>query len=104
MGRTANIVFWSIIATLVLVVGGFLTLNGLGEGKIEKACKEAVEADLKAPGTAEWVDVELADAGETTKVTGKVDAENSYGAKVRGTFSCTVDDNNVVIDHSVSEQ
>lgn len=102
MGRTANIVFWSIIATLVLVVGGFVAYNVLGESKAERVCKEAIEEDLKAPSTAEWVDVEVDDSGDTTKVTGNVDAENSYGAKVRGSFSCEVD-GDTVLSHNLSD-
>lgn len=104
MGRTANIVFWSVIGLVALVAGIYIGINVLGltgEGKAEKACKEAVERDLTAPASAEWSDVEVEGADDAYTVTGNVDADNSFGAKVRHTFTCeTV--GGEVRDHSVS--
>jgi hypothetical protein len=55
-----------------------------------EACKGFVANQLKAPATAQWVDVEATLHGvDTYEVLGGVDSENGFGALVRSTFSCT---------------
>lgn len=55
------------------------------------ACTEWVEGNLKAPSTAEFTDVETTSKGDGRyEVTGSVDAENGFGAKLRVNFSCAV--------------
>src|SRR5262245_35790666 len=59
------------------------------------ACKNAVQTRLKAPSSADFSSftgsqVVLKDAFNY-EVAGSVDAQNSFGAKLRSNFSCIVD-------------
>lgn len=57
-------------------------------------CHDAVLAKLKAPSTAEFTGVRVVreDGRRLTfyTVTGQVDSENGFGAKVRSGFTCKV--------------
>lgn len=56
-------------------------------------CKEAIASRLKAPSTADWGDGESArwkDHPGYFLVTHTVDAENSFGAKLRSSYQCQV--------------
>jgi hypothetical protein len=58
-------------------------------------CEEAVRARLKAPSSAEFsnqfeTEISEVTAGQTYRVRGSVDAQNSFGAKIRGRYICTV--------------
>ncbi|WP_182252855.1 hypothetical protein [Microbacterium esteraromaticum] len=53
-------------------------------------CEARIEKLLKAPGTADFDSSTSARGSETWEVTGTVDAENSFGGKVRATYGCTV--------------
>lgn len=55
----------------------------------EWACEGVVGNNLKAPSTAEY-DSSASGSGPWS-VSGTVDAENSFGAKIRSTYSCTVE-------------
>lgn len=59
-----------------------------GVGAIN-ACEDWVRDQLKAPATAEFGDSTATGSGPWT-VTGTVDAENSFGAMLRQTWSCEV--------------
>ena len=61
-------------------------LGALACSPSKAPCKEAVLRHLKAPATAEFTIV-VSDARETV---GGVDAENSYGAKLRNGFVCEI--------------
>lgn len=58
-------------------------------GAAEVMCQQFVEDRLKAPTTADF-DTAHSGEGPTYTVTGTVDAENSFGAKVRSSFTCQV--------------
>jgi len=55
-------------------------------------CKEFVEKTLKAPSTADFQNYNKFSASGTGEgpflVTGYVDAQNSFGAKIRTEFTC----------------
>ncbi|QYM63489.1 hypothetical protein [Microbacterium sp. Se5.02b] len=51
-------------------------------------CEDAIKERLKAPATAEFVSA--ATGSGTWTVSGTVDAENSFGAKLRSTYQCSV--------------
>lgn len=51
-------------------------------------CEARIEKMLKSPSTAEFAS-KATGSGEW-QVTGTVDSENGFGAKVRSTYSCTV--------------
>lgn len=58
-------------------------------------CEEAVKARLKSPSSATFssqFETEISEvaAGQTYRVRGFVDAQNSFGAKIRGRYICTV--------------
>lgn len=53
-------------------------------------CKAAVLEELKAPATARFGSASY-DPVQEWAVIGDVDAQNSYGALVRGTFGCKMD-------------
>lgn len=58
-------------------------------------CEEFVDRTLKAPDTAEYGGLSEAritfDGDETYTVRNYVDAENSFGAKLRSNFTCKVE-------------
>lgn len=65
----------------------------LDEWTAQVSCESAVKQLLKSPSTAEfsgWIRVLNSDG--TYTVTGNVDAQNSFGAMLRSSFSCTVRD------------
>lgn len=58
-------------------------------------CKKFVSARLKAPSTATWrnpLGDQVTYSGRTDRVTvvATVDSENSFGAKIRSSYECTV--------------
>lgn len=57
----------------------------------EYYCKEFVKDRLKAPSTADFA-VSHTGVGPQYHVSGTVDAENSFGAKIRSDFTCVVRD------------
>lgn len=98
VGMERTVIRWTLfgiaIFTVVAILG-FEYLGGAGEREAKDACKEATLDALKAPGTAEWVDISAVAASgssEVFDVTGEVDAENGYGALIRNRFTCTVND------------
>ncbi len=58
----------------------------------EAQCEDFVKARLKSPATAEFSDETTAGGGARWTITGVVDAENSFGAKVRSNYVCIVTD------------
>ena len=59
----------------------------------KRVCQEQFIPDrLKAPSTAKFSEVTVSSSGDVYTVTGKVDADNSFGARVRSGFTCIVRD------------
>jgi hypothetical protein len=60
-------------------------------------CKSAVKNAMEAPSTAEFPDYHtfraINEPGGTYSVDGYVDAQNSFGAKIRSVFTCVVKKN-----------
>lgn len=58
-------------------------------------CTSAVKDQLKAPSTADFQGSTSVDyrtsGGNNITVTGYVDAENGFGAKLRSNFTCSMD-------------
>ena len=52
-------------------------------------CEEMTKDRLKAPSTADFSAEQAVLRAGRWKVSGVVDSENSFGAKIRGTFRCT---------------
>ncbi|ROO51081.1 hypothetical protein EDC02_5945 [Micromonospora sp. Llam0] len=59
----------------------------------EVMCQEPIKDRLKAPATAEFPPAEVKKNGAIYSVTGDVDAENGFGAKIRTGYKCTIKDN-----------
>jgi len=87
-----------IVVALAVVIGfagcmaSSLRGNDEGNADIESIaqCEGRIEKLLKAPDTADFDSTTRARGPETWEVTGTVDAENSFGAKVRADYGCTV--------------
>lgn len=74
-----------------VVLGTLVVLGGCGDdpkqGAID-ACQDWVRDQLKAPSTAEFVNVDATDSDDPYIVTGDVDADNGFGAHVRTYWHC----------------
>jgi hypothetical protein len=87
-----------IIAAVVAVAFLLVWRSGDSEPTTEdlrsdaaRACQEDfIPARLKAPATAAFSSVTTTTAGATYTVTGSVDSENSFGAKIRSSFTCAM--------------
>jgi len=102
VGQRSRSRFWGSLGCLglllVAVVGFQLARAGEdpadrndNQSVAEVACENAVRANLKAPSTASFSS-DATDAGHRKwTVSGFVDAENSFGAKIRTDYLCTVD-------------
>lgn len=99
MTKRAHIITGIVFAVVFLCCIGAIQ-GWFGESEPEEAplseqaqnvCYSEVLDRLKAPGTADLVDISAyPDEGDAWVVTGAVDAENSFGATLRSDFSCTV--------------
>lgn len=61
-------------------------------GGAKRACEGFVRDQLKAPATADFSSEDVTANSPLYTVTGAVDAENSFGAKLRSRFTCVVYD------------
>ena len=89
---------WFVIGFVALVLGccGFFYFKSQAdEGKpddlgAQTVCQTFVERGLKAPSTARFSGESVTSNGTTWTVRGSVDAENSFGARLRMNYVCTV--------------
>lgn len=81
-----------LIVVVLGVAGGLWLASGHTnlETDAEAACMVAVNAQLKAPATADYSALSTTHNGNAWKVVGTVDSENSFGAKLRSTFGCAL--------------
>lgn len=81
------------VAVAVFMVGGVVWLWPVGSSptvdSAVTACRRHVVDQLKAPSTAKFGQVRWERSGDTVRVSGAVDAENSFGALVRSDYTCT---------------
>lgn len=56
----------------------------------EDQCKDWVKEKLKAPATADFSDERVSGSAGDYTIAGAVDSENSFGAKIRSTWVCTI--------------
>lgn len=78
---------------LCLVSLAFIILSTscsiLGNRNAIEDCKNLVKERLKAPSSAKFLDVELNDLdGKSFEIVGEFDAQNGFGALIRGRFKC----------------
>lgn len=88
---------WIIFAGVVLVLGMVAAVASVGDSTASDgygarhACEGWVRDQLKAPSTADFQDGTITSKGEGAwTVTGQVDAENGFGAKIRAPWVCEV--------------
>lgn len=99
--RSSRWLLWVVLGLVVLGlagIGGALYLVNADEPDRERgpsrsalisACRDAVRAKLKAPASAKFPGGErVENVGTTYRVFGQVDAQNSFGALLRGNFRC----------------
>lgn len=87
-----------VVVGVLVIVGIFVfspkdPANAYSAQSIQ-ACRDAVRADLKAPSTADFSSEQAdktSDDPVTYRVTGSVDADNSYGAHIRSSYTCTAE-------------
>lgn len=98
VGRGCGIGCLGVLALfLAFVVWAYATDDGSSDGDspelqqigAENACEDWVRDQLKAPATAKFSGTTSTGSGPWT-VTGSVDAENSFGANLRNTWTCEV--------------
>jgi len=58
--------------------------------EVQAVCEEWVKKQLKAPGTAKFSDHATSGGPISWTVTGSVDAENSFGALLRSSWTCDI--------------
>ncbi|WP_159619469.1 hypothetical protein [Arthrobacter zhaoguopingii] len=56
----------------------------------EAVCQQFIETRLKSPASAEFSSTDVVELGDTYKVTAVVDAQNSFGAMMRSSWTCRV--------------
>jgi hypothetical protein len=87
--------FVVLFVVVVLAICGAIKLNGSSGSKpddlgAQTVCETFVKDQLKAPATADFSGARVSSDGTTWTVRGAVDAENSFGAKLRYAYVCTV--------------
>jgi len=94
--------WWAYVVVLTIVAVVALCVARAGNTKSDptpedkradakRACQEKFIADrLKAPATAKYSDVTVSGAAGSYTVAGAVDSQNSFGALVRSSFTCSV--------------
>jgi len=82
----------AILAIALAAAAATYLLMPTDEGEAADRCRDAVTEQLKAPATADFGDAtvtrEDGDFGSYFEVTGKVDAQNGFGALARNTYRC----------------
>ena len=87
---------------VVLVVGIIVAMARSGSSSdddhanmnisAQETCKESVKNQLKSPSTAKFSDIDtVSEGGDNYTVSGHVDSENSFGAMIRSSWTCTFD-------------
>lgn len=89
-GASAAIVIVAVLGVGSLFGGGASDASGNGSGA-KDACQSWAKDQLKAPSTADFSNVDTTgpDSGPWV-ITGDVDAENGFGAKIRTGWICNV--------------
>ena len=99
-GVVSNLFLIGIVLTFLYVVTKLISVGGGGSSKAKAwvLTKHAVEQKLKSPSTAKFPsyggkDVNFTEYDDTFIITSYVDAQNSFGAKVRSSFVATLKKN-----------
>lgn len=90
-----------VLLVLALILGSIMSSCVANAGKVDPAslgdgghakvaCRGMVQDKLKAPSTADFSNESVARSGAGWNVAGTVDSQNSFGAKVRSSYSCSI--------------
>lgn len=84
---------WGATGLVVLLLAGCTSSGNAGDDEqlnryvAIQACEGSVKKQLKAPSTADFVEEHARKSGPTRyEITGAVDSENSFGAKLRSAW------------------
>lgn len=84
------LIFGGVMSSCMANAGKQDTTN-LGDGGHAKiACRGMVQDKLKAPSTADFSNESVSGSGTSWTVSGSVDAQNSFGAKIRSSYTCSI--------------
>jgi hypothetical protein len=94
--RQTNIGCGAIVLGIIALTALFSVLGGdevdepatADRFSAEVACEDFVERRLRAPSTADYTGVAATGGGNSWTVSGSVDSENGFGAKIRSRFGC----------------
>lgn len=79
----------AVIVVAMIIIGGLSNGSGNEKARAVVACENQVKSMLKAPSTARMSSGATGSDGDYT-VAGQVDAQNSFGATIRNTYTCVV--------------
>lgn len=87
--------WWVVVPLLVFAAGCGGERDPMDEATIAVLCENRVKDQLKAPSTADFPSlmrsVRYSSGRRVATLSSYVDAENSFGAKVRTNFTCRVE-------------
>jgi hypothetical protein len=81
--------FFGLLASLILISSSLTSCGISGKSKSINACKDLVREKLRSPSTAKFPEVNYEDIdGKSFEISGSFDAQNGFGAMLRGSFKC----------------
>lgn len=80
----------SVFISLIIFIPILLSsCSNLGKSKYFNECKQLVKDRLRSPSTAAFPEINLNNLdGKSFEIVGVVDAQNGFGATIRGSFKC----------------
>lgn len=87
---------------LVILLWGAFGPEREDERPMQHVCEGAIRARLKVPSTADVIALGWSHEDGVWQFDGTVDAENSFGAKLRSTWVCQVSDSGTVLAVSIT--
>ncbi len=88
----------AVVVLVLLVLAGVVYASGSGERSAKNACQQAVDRELVAPDGAGYSFSVVSQDHGSWIVSGDVDAQNRYGARIRSSFRCTVTNGTATVD------
>lgn len=90
LGCLGLIGLFGVLILVLLVIGHFSGGDQEGDSGayVKVSCREWVKEKLKAPASADFSSETTSYSSGRYTVTGLVDAQNSFGAQVRSSFTC----------------
>lgn len=84
-----NLNFLKPSGILLILCLSLTSCSNFGKGKAIEECQDLVKDELRAPGSAKFLEVNFNDLdGKSYEIVGEFDAQNGFGALLRGSFKC----------------